>query len=354
MVTALLLLGAAVAHAQDEDSTEVGGGDAPGVEVVLDDAEVVEDLSRSDMRWMKPKRHRLPQNPYQHTDFTAYTLEWGEVELGLMSVRAGLIPNVQVGSVPLLNVMGVYNGQLKVRAIHAGPVDLALTANHYRHDGGLVGRYTAAGLTTSVQILDPWSVHLSGGYLTADVSGVPGVDGILASNIAELGGWDLEAWRQEAINQGLDLSLQAEVATARIATDIRFNRRDSLILQGQAAVWGRVHADAGDIAVPEELGLDVVLEADEAGAIPITEAFTASASWQWSWKRAYLRVGGGVSSAQGAWLMQSTELGVRLGGETRRDERHLRQSWRRNRRQLGRGADSAVASAEAQATSPEE
>lgn len=332
-------LGIGVAAAQEEEA--LPPSDLP---TVLEDAEAIGTLSRSEVRWLKPKRHRLPQNPYAHTDFTAYTLEQGETELGLMNVRVGLLPSVQVGSAPLLNVLGVYNGQIKLHALHAGPVDLAASMSHYRHDGGLTGRYTAASLTTSVQIRPPWSVHLSGGYLSGRLSGVPSVEGTLPSTVAELGGWDLDAWRQEAIDQGLDLNLEAEVITARFATDIRFNRRDSLILQGQAALWGSIHADAGDIAVPPELGLGSTLETDEAGAIPLSEAYSASAAWQWSGKRTYLRLGAGISSAQGAWLMQSTELGMRLGGETRREERVLRHGWRHNRRLLRQGADSTVAS----------
>ena len=101
-----------------------------------------------------------------------------------------------------------------------------------------------------------------------------------------------------------------------------------------------------ELELPAELGLDSVLEKPASGPIPLSEAYTASLSWQWSWKRAYLRVGGGVSSVQGAWLMQSTEFALRFGGQTKRTERHLRQSWRFNRRVLRKGAESTIALAE--------
>lgn len=344
MISLAMIAGLSVAAAE-EGAAEAEA--APSVEIDFSAVEIeeMEDFNRRGMRWLKPKRGRLPQNPYAHTDFTAYTLEWGEVQLGLMGMRAGLLPGVQVGTSPLLNVAGLYNGQLKISAIHTGPLDIAGLVNHYRHDGGLTGRLTSGGLTTSLRILDPWSLHVTGTYLSASLSGLPEVNDTIGTTVLGMTGWDIQAYRDQALADGIALNAEAELLTVKLATDIRFNRRDSLILQGQAAVWGKIDVDAGTLELPPELGLDVVTQASEAGAIPLREAYTATASWQWSWKRSYLRVGGGISSVQGAWLMQSTEFAWRFGGETKRDERLLRQSWRHNRRGLRKGADSTVATA---------
>jgi hypothetical protein len=350
MINVLMALSLGVATAASDEDTDTATEaevDAPTVEVDFSivEAETLEDLRRRRVRWLKPRRVRLPQNPNAHTDFTAYTLEWGEVELGFMGMRAGLLPGVQVGSSPLLNVAGVYNGQLKISAIHTGPLDVSGVVTHYRHDGGLTARMTSGGLTASVQLTEPWSLHATGSYLSGTIQGLPEVGDTISSTVLGLTGWDIDAYREEVLAQGVALDAEAEVLTLKVATDIRFNRRDSLIIQGQAALWGRVEADVGELELPEELGLDAALSASHAGAIPLSEAYMATASWQWSWKRAYLRVGGGVSSVQGAWLMQSTEFAWRFGGETRRSERHLRQSWRSNRRGLRKGADSAIVSA---------
>jgi len=355
LLSLMTLFGLATAHAEEDatettettEATEVADAIAEvAVSFTLDEALEVEDFGRRRMKWLKPKRKRLPQNPYTHTDFTAYTLEWGEVELGFMGMRAGLLPGVQVGSSPLLNAAGVYNGQLKLSALHTGPLDVAGVVTHYRHDGGLTARMTNAGLSTSIRLAQPWSLHLSGGYLTGSLAGLPEVGDTVGSTVAGMTGWDIQQYRQQVLDQGIALDVEAELITVKAATDIRFNRRDSLIIQGQAAVWGRVDASAGNLDLPDELGLDQALQTTAAGPIPLSEAYTATASWQWSWKRAYLRVGAGVSSVQGAWLMQSTEFAWRFGGKTKRDERHLRQSWRQNRRGLRRGADGTIAQAQ--------
>ncbi|MEL6345583.1 MAG: hypothetical protein AAFV53_20915 [Myxococcota bacterium] len=341
-----------VAHAEDAEETS---GSSATLDVDFTSAEMLGDTKARKLKWLKPKRHWLPQNPYAHTDFSAYTLETGEVEVGLMNIRAGILPNIQVGTAPLLNVAGVYNGSLKLQAIHGERIDLSGQATHYRHTGGLQGQYTVAGLTTSVRILEPWSIHLTGSYLSARVSGLPDVDGLIGQAVSQYTGYDLQAWRDEAVAQGLALSLDAEAVTAKVATDIRLNRRDSLIIQAQAVLWGSADAQAaaGELDLPPVLGIPDTVDFDEAGMVPLSQAYMASASWQWSWKRAYLRVGAGVSSVQGAWFVQSTELAWRFGGETRRHERQLRTAWRKNKRKLRRGADATQSSGQADATVPD-
>ena len=340
----ILALALGLSAAAIADDTPSPTGQTVGA-FSLGDAEVMEDFSRDRMRWLKPRRARLPQTPYAHTDFTAYTLEWGELHVGLMGTQAGLLPGVQIGTSTLLNIAGIPNGQLKLRALRTGPLDVAGVVTHYRNDGGLTARITNAGLMTSLRLTQPWSLHLSGSYLTGSISGLPEPGDNITSSVLSATGWDLQSVRDDLLEQDIYLDLDAELAVVKVATDIRFNRRDSLILQGQAAVWGRVEADVGELELPSQLGLDSVLEEPSSGPIPLSEAYTASLSWQWSWKRAYLRVGGGVSSVQGAWLMQSTEFAWRFGGQTKRNERHLRQSWRFNRRMLRKGADSTIAMA---------
>ena len=51
----------------------------------------------------KANQRKAPlKNPYQHIDFTAYTLEWGEVQLDLNQTSIGILPRTQIGTQVLL------------------------------------------------------------------------------------------------------------------------------------------------------------------------------------------------------------------------------------------------------------
>lgn len=307
-------------------------------------AQAPTDISAAQLDWLRPSPRNLPQNPYGHVDFTAYALEWGEVQVGLANIHAGILPRVQLGTSPMLNAIGLYNGTAKVNLLRLGPVDLAARADHYRYPlGDMKGDYTAAGGTLSTRILPSWSLHLTGQYATMGMEGLPDTSSI--SPIVYLfTGADLDVWREEAAAQGLSVQIDGEAVTAKVATDIRFNRRDSLIIQGQAMVWGSVvSGSTGDLEIPPILGLDEALSYEAEGMIPLGSSYTASMAWQWSWKRSYLRLGVGHSSVSGAWLLQSTEYAMRFGGKTRRGEARMRRGWRNNRKELRNGGDSAVA-----------
>ena len=114
-----------------------------------------------------------------------------------------------------------------------------------------------------------------------------------------------------------------------VATDVRFNRRDSLLLQASATVWARV-VERG-FEAPPILGLDEAFNLNSGTTSPIAETYTASASWQFSWRRVDLRVGAGISNVPGAWLLQSTDLSYRFGGKTRTTERRMKRTWKRNK-----------------------
>ena len=73
----------------------------------------------------KPTRSTLAQDPYGQVDFTAYTLQWGEARIGLASSGLGVLPRVQLSTVPLLTAVKVYNGAAKWDVVRAGPLDVA-------------------------------------------------------------------------------------------------------------------------------------------------------------------------------------------------------------------------------------
>lgn len=346
-----LLFACLLPTAAAEEAADSAVADAGTPE--LEDAEPLGYLTPNKVDFLKPKRHRLPQNPYQNTDFTAYSLEFGEWRVGLASVSVGLAPRVQLGTAPALDAIGVYNANLKVNILRAGPVDLAVGGAHYNLPlEGFSGTWTQGSATLSTRILKPWSLHVTGSYVDLKAEGTPQL-GELGSMILVVAMGDSLAdapaqvraqAEAEAQRATPNIDADASAATVRVATDIRLNRRDSIILQGQAMVYGQYNADVGT-DLPPMFGLDEALDAAQESESPILETYVASVAYQMNWKRLQLRVGAGVSSVPGAWLLQSTDLAWRFGGETKQSERRMRRAWRHDKRGLRRGPGDALAAA---------
>ncbi len=294
----------------------------------LDEALEVPTLTRGQHAWLKPQRGKLPNNPRGQTDFTAYTLEWGETKLGIASITAGLLPRTQVGTVPVLDVLGVPNAHIKVNPIRIGGYDLAVSANHYRLKSGDFTAYqTGASVIQSVKLANPWSLHVGAHYAVIGSDGLPMPSSLpTALQTDRVSDADIEVAKAALGDQ--DFSFRAESLSLHVATDIRFNRRDSLILQGRAMTWANI--DTG-FTPPPVLGIDQAMELADSGRAPIAETYVASAAWQFSWKQVDLRVGAGVSNVPGAWLLQSTDLSYRFGGKTRRTESRMKRTWRKNK-----------------------
>lgn len=322
------VMGVAPAGASD---SAISTSDAPA-SLDLSSAMGLRPLSEEELEWLRPVRKRLPQNPYAQTDFTAYTLEWGEARLGLGRIGLGLLPRTQVSTVPTLDALGIYNGEVKVNALRAGPLDVAAEfARYHLPLGEFTGSQTSWGGSVSLRLLEPWSFHVAGRYSVLSAQGLPDLGKVSpVLQLVETNLWDYDI---SEVAPDYQLDLRAQVISARVATDVRVNRRDSVILQGQATLWGGMLTDI-DEEIPAVMGVDLVLEQDESGQVSVKDSYAASLSWQLSWRRADLRVGAGISSVPGAWLLQSTEMSWRFGGRTRLREGDMRQGWRRNRRAL--------------------
>lgn len=319
---------------------------APTPSIAFDPAQAqpMEDVDDQTLGWLKPKRHRLSPNPYQSTDFTAYTLEWGEVKVGLAAISAGVLPRVQVGTVPTLNVLGIYNLQLKGNLLRVGPMDVALQANHYRLPMGteFVAAYTGGGGMVSMKATRHWSVHMGAYAAFMAVEGSPDLDRV-APFLLDAMAPEVDLWLAQMVADRVELHARSQVLNGRVATDVRFNRRDSLVLQAVSTVGGHIDNGTGrNVDVPPIMGLEQAVDGQSDGRVPLGSNYTATASWQFSWKRIELRVGGGVSSVPGAWLLQSSELSYRMGGRTRATERRMSKGWRKNRRLARNGGDAAA------------
>ena len=282
-------------------------------------------LSKAQHRWLEPKRSKLPQVPHAQTDFTAHTLEWGETKLGLASITFGALPRTQIGTKPLLDVLGLYNGHIKVKIVQTDTYALGLGSDLYMlRAGDMKAHSLGISMIQSIDVFDPWSVHLGVEWDRIKSNGVPDLDelpGIFT------GSYNAAEFEHDAKPSEWNFDLQE--VTLSLATDYRFNRRDSLILQASAVFWSKV-SEVG-YKVPPILGMDEVFNKDIGISSPIAETYVASLAWQWSWHRTDLRIGIGHSNVPGAWLLQTFDLSYRFGGKTRSTQRRMNKTWRRNK-----------------------
>lgn len=311
-----------------------------GISPNLNAAQPLAPLTRKQVYWLKPLKQKFPQNPYQHVDFTAYSLEWGEALLGLNTLQIGILPRTQIGAKPLLWLVGLQNADAKINAIRLGPVDFAIQGSYL----GLASpefptSNIGAGATASLQILQPWSVHLQANYNRFNAEGLPDLDTV-NDYFLDYAGIDVDDIRDKLDEQGLQFGIGAETLTLNLTSDIRFNRRDSLIFQGKAIVWHRIDIsnNIDETELPVGVDLDAILSLESEGLTNISKNYLVSAAWQWSWDRAYLRLGLGWSSLDAAPylppILSTIDYAWRFGGKTKRSEGKIRAGWRENVKKL--------------------
>jgi hypothetical protein len=276
----------------------------------------------------RPVHHQRPVHARGQTDFTAYTLEWGEVRLGLKNTGVGVLPRTQLTTQPVLDVLGAPNASIKVNAIRLGALDISATGDWgMSRDDELSASFLGAGATLSLQIAKPWSIHGGASWVEAKVEGTPELD-TLALILGQVSGTQVSPDTVEQAESILVLDGHVQALTVHAATDVRLNRRDSIVLQGRAVVYE-------DVDVPRFFER---VAPDHAGWLPITSAYSVSLSWQLSWRNVDLRIGGGLSSVPGAWLLNTVDLAWRFGGPTRGGERREMVAWRKGKREREREA----------------
>lgn len=300
-------------------------------------------LTRRDRRRLRPKRYKFPQDPYQNTNpYTAYTLEWGESEIGLTSVTTGVLPRVQIGTAPLLDVVGALNVQAKVGLTREGPLDVAISGQYYNVPvasvlsnvgagsllegaGGLTetasASYLGLGAGASLQVAKPWSVHGQVYWARPSAKGEIAFDDLpeLLLPGLSLGG-----------SAAVGLGVSGDLVILNAATDLRFNRRDSLFLWARWPCYGRVRGMTnGSIGGFEQLAAADFMVA-YGGTIPMATSLSIAGGYQASFEHVEARVGLGWSAVPYTWLMQAFELSYKFGGPTRREHREIRQGFRRS------------------------
>ena len=327
-----------------------------GVTEVLD-----EGLTRSQEQFLKPKHHRLPQNPYGTTDFTAYTLEWGETRMGLVSLEYGLAPGLQLGSIPVLDAFGAFNMSAKVNISRGERAAFALGANYvtlplaqsYADLGlaqslGLFGETAGEVLETtnayffgisaylSYRVADPVTAHLRLNYVQARAEGqfsLLSLPSLIAPGL-NLGLGD------PADGPQLVPALTGETASFHVGLDYRLNRRDSILFRFRGPMYAGVRIGFDlDTYFPEAednfiASGDLALQGAYQSWVSPSSFYAASLGWQFQWRQWESRIGVGISAPGLAWTLQAFDIGYRFGGKTRRDERALRKAFKSNMRDL--------------------
>jgi biopolymer transport protein ExbD len=294
------------------------------------------DLSRKQERALAPKRRKFPQNPYANTaSYTAYTLEPGEAKIGLVAVNVGVLPRFQVGTAPVLDVLGAFNANARYNFLHAGPLDLAALGQYYYVplgallDSSLSGEgltvttrasYAALGGTASLRLAKPWSLHTQLYWAAPSANGDIAFDDLPELLLPGLSLGDSGA---------VGLAVKADLAVLNLATDLRFNRRDSVYAWLRYPFYGRIRGiTSGSIEGVGELeNTDVILAYGDT--VALADSYSVAVGYQGSWKHIEARIGAGWSAVPGTWLLQAFELGYKFGGETRRRERDIRKGYRR-------------------------
>ena len=91
------------------------------------------------------------------------------------------------------------------------------------------------------------------------------------------------------------------------------------------------------------MNLDELLSLETEGWTPISQGYVVSLARQWSWNRAYLRLGFGWSSFDSLSyvpaMLQSIDYAWRFGGKTKREESKIRRGWKNNREVLKKGTE---------------
>lgn len=317
----------------------------------LENAEKLGNLEKKQLMWLRPLPERFEQNPYLHVDFTSYCLEWGEVQVGLNTIKAGIVPRTQIGTSLPMWAIGLQNFDAKVNILRLGAFDLALEGNSISlPTPDFRMSLTGGGLSTSIRILEPWTFHLGTQYMAFSAQGLPDLDQINPF-ILQMSDVNADEYRDELAADGVGFDINANVITVRMATDIRINRRDSWIIQAQGIIWHSIDSssnfnDSDDI--PKFLNADEIFALESEGFSDITKSYVVSLAHQWSWNHSYLRIGAGWSSMSefsfAPAIIQSIDYAWRFGGKSKNREGKIRKGWKENKKKINQEKSKKISS----------
>lgn len=238
--------------------------------------------------------------PRSKTDFTAYTLGHHQWRAGFLNLDYGLLPNASIGTSPLANIFAV-NGRIKATAITWGRFDFSAQAGIARLNTGLLGAEAISASLVPLKGTASWAVgprlgvHLGGTWMIARLTGDLTGDQLqsLLGGLTNAGSEDDGLVTAFGDSTYAGAVANVNIAQQNFALEWRLNRRDSIILQSNNTLYvnGVVAGTAG-VSDPESgitagAGVGVTFDLDPSQAF----GSATSLAWQWSWRRANLRVG---------------------------------------------------------------
>lgn len=283
----------------------------------------------------RPGYGHLPPDPYAQTDFTAYSLEGGEIRLTPGAFTAGLGGRIQVGTVPALDVLGLWNGSAKWNIVRLGPVDVAASGALAMHSEGDASQmlYASGAGHLSLVIVPAWSIHASVRYHHVAARGIPSLP-------AAFGWFGLESDPEKlaAIRSVEPPSVKGIGWTAQFATDVRFSRRDSLVLRVKQVPQANLGGNLGGFALAGTTG-DVNLWSKP---LSMTDLWVATLAYQATWRAFQFRIGAGTTSDPALRLIPVADVSLWLGGPTRHADALRVREWRLARRAAASDSVAAV------------
>jgi len=265
---------------------------------------------------LTPSEGRVP--PVRRPlDYTAWTLRPGELRVGLVDLDMGLLPRLTVSTQPLLDVLRVGNGTLKLGVVDNGHgTGLALEGGMYRmRAGDFHLDHARVGLRGSTH-LGHLALHAGGDLSHLQTSGSPDLQALSPLVTQLFDPASLATAQAELLANPVALDSQVSSLTVRGAVELPLSAHHSLVAQG-AMVVARQAQTAGDMKVvvaslPDSLQANQLLvSSTNPGEV---DSRWASIGWRASWRNLQLRVGIGTSSTPLAWILPSTELSWRMGG----------------------------------------
>lgn len=256
-------------------------------------------------------------DPFYEPSFSAYTVGRHDLRVGLLNLDFGLLDNLQVGTAPALDLLGIYNVRAKVTAIQTRRIHASFEATGLFWNGTWGEDAEDLSITAwPLMVTGSWmvgrKVSLHAGYRWENLDLRGGFDAEdLASGLASMLGLDLGEELSAALeDQGAFYGGgRMTLGQGRLALDWRLNRRDSLIVQ----VWryntlhARIDAGAELAGGTTEAGAAVKIEQPLEGVV----GAASSLSYQLTWPRFRARVGiplPGEDAMPLLWLPQAFEL----------------------------------------------
>ena len=244
---------------------------------------------------------------YVGAGFLAVNLTIGKnkVRISPSRVDYGLLENIEIGTDLILDVFEIYNARLKINAVQLDRFDALFQvgrmfydlAQHSNEIQEADTSITSLAWRGSIVATPRLGFHGGQTWYVAEIDGDFKVRAV-AERLAKVFGTDLSEELGSAIDDNAQGSIygggQIITSQAFLASDIRLNRRDSIVIQVHAVIkaFGRVDAGA---EVQTSTGADVTLGPAANFSIDLQDSagvdIVVPVSWQFNWEQFTLRAG---------------------------------------------------------------